>query len=201
MVVLHYTAMASADAALQRLCDPQAEVSAHYLIDRDGTCWQLVAEDVRAWHAGAGAWAGVADVNSNSIGIELVNTGAEPFGLRQFRALEQVLSGILSRWAIAPADVIGHSDMAPDRKQDPGPRFDWRALARSGLAVWSDAFCDGADFDALLTAIGYPDAPTEYRLAAFRARFRPEGHGALCAQDVGRAAAVARMFQRSRANA
>lgn len=198
MVVLHYTAMPSAQAALERLCDPVAEVSAHYLIDRDGTCVQMVSEEARAWHAGAGVWDGLTDMNSRSIGIELVNTGEEPFGLRQTHALDHVLGGILARWHIAPVDVIGHSDMAPDRKSDPGPRFDWRALALSGLAVWSDAYCDGADFDTSLTAIGYPPAPTAQRLAAFRARFRPEGRGACCALDVARAAAVAQLVARCR---
>lgn len=201
LVVLHYTAMSSAAAALARLCAPEAEVSAHYLIDRDGTCWQLVAEEARAWHAGAGQWAGLSDINSRSIGIELVNTGAEPFALPQVRTLERVLAGILARWQIAPVDVIGHADMAPDRKSDPGPRFDWRGLAVSGLAVWSDAFGAQADFDQSLNAIGYPDAPPEKRLMAFRARFRPDGQGMCTALDVTRAAAVAQLVSRCRANA
>ncbi|MEZ5675604.1 MAG: N-acetylmuramoyl-L-alanine amidase [Thalassovita sp.] len=137
MVVLHYTAIPCA-ASLERLCDPQAEVSAHYLISETGRIWQLVPEDKRAWHAGAGKWGSVTDVNSHSIGIELVNLGTHPFAEPQMAALEWLLAGIMQRWAIRPERVIGHSDMAPDRKSDPGPRFDWHRLARQGLAVWPD---------------------------------------------------------------
>lgn len=197
-IVLHYTAMGCAGAALERLCDPTCEVSAHYLVDRDGTCFQMVAENMRAWHAGAGAWAGLSDINSRSIGIELVNTGTEPFAAPQMRALEGLLSHIMTRWKIAPVDVIGHSDMAPERKQDPGPRFDWRGLARAGLGVWPEIATDPVDFDASLTRIGYPSASAQDRLAAFRARFRPEGFGPLCAQDRARAASVARAFEQMR---
>ena len=136
LVVLHYTAMAIAQAALDRLCDPEAEVSAHYLIAADGTLCSLVAEEKRAWHAGAGAWGGIADVNSRSIGIELDNDGASPFPAPLMTTLEALLAGILDRWRIGPAGVIAHSDMAPGRKSDPGPRFDWQRLARGGLAVW-----------------------------------------------------------------
>jgi len=121
LVVLHYTGMATASAALARLCDPVAEVSAHYLIAETGVVTALVAEEMRAWHAGAGEWAGITDVNSHSIGIELANDGAEPFAHRQMQALEQMLRGIRARWKIAPNRIIGHSDMAPTRKRDPGP--------------------------------------------------------------------------------
>jgi len=198
MVVLHYTAMGCAQEALDRLCDPGAEVSAHYLIDRCGTCYQMVAEDMRAWHAGAGAWAGLLDINSRSIGVELVNTGAEPFPFPQMCALAALLRDVLARWAIAPVNVIGHSDMAPDRKADPGPRFDWRALARSGVAVWPDGAAEGSDLDTSLTCIGYPPAQTVTRLAAFRARFRPEGRGPVTDADARRAAYVASAFERLR---
>lgn len=138
MVVLHYTAMTSAQAALDRLCDPETEVSAHYLISETGQVWQMVPEDRRAWHGGAGQWGAVSDVNSRSIGIELANTGDHPFPEPQMAALEALLPGIMARWNIAPERVIGHSDMAPDRKTDPGPRFDWQRLARQGLSVWPD---------------------------------------------------------------
>lgn len=134
LVVIHYTAMASAMAACERLCDPGAEVSAHYLIDYDGTVMSLVAEDKRAWHAGAGSWGEITDVNSHSIGIELQNTGFEPFGEPQMAALEGLLSEIMNRWGILPEGVIGHLDCAPGRKIDPGPRFDWARLNRLGLA-------------------------------------------------------------------
>jgi N-acetylmuramoyl-L-alanine amidase len=136
MVVLHYTAMDTAKAALDRLCDPKVEVSAHYLIGEDGQVWHLVDEAKRAWHAGAGQWGSVTDVNSRSIGSELANPGNCPFSEPQMAALETLLAGILQRWDIPPERVIGHSDMAPDRKQDPGARFDWQRLARQGLSVW-----------------------------------------------------------------
>lgn len=132
MVVIHYTAMESCAAARDWLSNPASEVSSHYVIARDGQGWQLVAESMRAWHAGKGAWAGCDDVNSRSIGIELCNTGAEPFPEPQMVALETLLQGISLRWDIA--HVIGHSDMAPGRKIDPGPRFDWRRLVGQGLA-------------------------------------------------------------------
>ena len=139
MLVLHYTGMESAAAALVRLCDPAAEVSAHYLIDEDGTAYALVGEDRRAWHAGAGAWRGWRDVNSASIGIELVNPGHDlgyrAFPEAQMAALETLCRAILSRHAIAPRDVVGHSDVAPLRKQDPGERFDWARLAAAGIGL------------------------------------------------------------------
>ncbi|HSF63838.1 MAG TPA: N-acetylmuramoyl-L-alanine amidase, partial [Paracoccaceae bacterium] len=179
MVVIHYTAMASCAAALDRLCDPAAEVSAHWLLAEDGTPHALVPEELRAWHAGAGAWGAVSDVNSRSIGIELANPGTQPFALRQMQALETLLAGIMARWRIPPERVIGHSDMAPDRKRDPGPRFDWRALARAGLSVWPDsaARADPAAFLPAVRAFGYPDAAPDVLLAAFRLRFRPWARG------------------------
>jgi N-acetylmuramoyl-L-alanine amidase len=134
LIVLHYTAMESAEAARDWLCDPASEVSSHYVLARDGTCWQLVDEAMRAWHAGAGCWQGCEDVNSASVGIELANTGAEPFPEPQMAALEELLRGVMARWGIPPEGVIGHSDSAPGRKIDPGPRFDWARLERQGLA-------------------------------------------------------------------
>ena len=178
IIVLHYTAMTSAQAALARLCDPAAEVSAHYLICETGAVWQMVDEDQRAWHAGAGQWGAVQDVNSRSIGIELANRGDHPFPEPQMAALEPLLRGLMGRWAIRPERVIGHSDMAPTRKQDPGARFDWRRLARQGLSIWPwpDAD-DGPDFMRSAAAFGYRcadmDTGTDAVLAAFRARFRP----------------------------
>lgn len=139
MLVLHYTGMESAGAALARLCDPAAEVSAHYLIDEDGTAYALVGEECRAWHAGAGFWRGCSDVNSASIGIELVNPGHDlgyrAFPEAQMVALETLCRAILARHAIAPRDVVGHSDVAPLRKQDPGERFDWARLAAAGIGL------------------------------------------------------------------
>lgn len=186
--------MSCVDEVLAWLCAPSVELSAHYVINRDGTCFHLVTEEMRAWHAGAGAWTGLHDINSRSIGIELVNSGLEPFPAPQILALEGVLAGIMARWQIAPVDVIGHSDMAPDRKQDPGTRFDWRGLARSGYALWPEGIGADVDFDASLDRIGYPPAPPSDRLAAFRTRFRPEGQGPLCRLDRQRASRVAQVF-------
>ena len=195
MVVIHYTAMASAAAARKRLCEPSAEVSAHWLIDEAGQAEALVAEEMRAWHAGAGAWGSVTDVNSRSIGIELANTGDCPFPEPQMAALERLLADILARWAIPPERVIGHSDMAPERKRDPGPCFDWRRLARSGLAVWPGAGGDpAADFCADARAFGYPDCPSETLLWAFRLRFRPWASGPEDAADRAAISDLARRF-------
>ena len=174
MVVLHYTAM-EAEAALERLCDPGAEVSAHYMIGRDGRVWRLVDEAKRAWHAGAGAWGDVRDVNSASIGVELVNLGAEPFAAAQMDRLAHLLRAVMGRWAIPRHRVIGHSDMAPDRKADPGSRFDWRRLAREGLSIWPEPGAQ-ADFMASATTVGYR-CPPDLALAAFRQRFRPWARG------------------------
>ena len=191
LVVLHFTEMASAEAALRRLSDPSAEVSAHYVIGRDGTVWQMVDEDQRAWHAGAGEWLGRGDVNSRSIGIELDNDGQSPFSAPLMDALEPLLAGILTRWSIPAAGVIAHSDMAPARKVDPGPRFDWQRLARSSLALWPEADGDPeAPLAASLDALGYPEAPPELRLSAFRLRFRPHHEGPEDATDRALASAL-----------
>jgi len=184
IVVLHYTAMLTAEAALERLCDPAAEVSAHYLLAEDGRVWRLVEEAERAWHAGAGNWGAVSDVNSRSIGIELANAGPlgdlPPFPEPQMRALEDVLGGIRARWRIPIARVVAHSDIAPRRKVDPGPKFDWRRLALSGHAVWPEAEACGAGgwpaFRGAASRAGYraPEGDWEAVLAAVRLRFRPE---------------------------
>ncbi|MCV2880594.1 N-acetylmuramoyl-L-alanine amidase [Actibacterium sp. XHP0104] len=179
LIVLHYTAMTSARAALERLCDPLSEVSAHYLIDERGALASLVDEAERAWHAGAGAWGPVSDVNSRSIGIELANTGAHPFPQPQMAALERLLADVMGRWAIPPERVIGHSDMAPGRKGDPGARFDWRRLARTGLSVWPIAGMPG-DFAQDARVFGYAaDVPLDLLLQVFRLRFRPWAEGPL----------------------
>lgn len=185
MIVLHYTAMANADAALARLCDPVAGVSAHYLIGTRGTIWQMVDEDHRAWHAGAGQWGDVCDVNSRSVGIELDNTGGHPFPDPQMRALEALMGGVMTRWRIPPHRVIAHSDMAPARKCDPGPRFDWRRLARLGLSVWPVGSAMQGDFLHNAHQFGYAPNPdnnaraADLTLQAFRQRFRPWAAGPL----------------------
>lgn len=153
MVVIHYTAMRSCDEALDRLRDPAAEVSAHYVIKSDGALFGLVAEERRAWHAGASAWGGATDINSRAIGVELDHPGAEagdgpPFTAAQMDTLCRLLKGALARWRIDPRRVLGHSDVAPGRKRDPGPRFDWLRLARLGLAAQPAARTAGQDATA-----------------------------------------------------
>lgn len=190
LIVIHYTAMNSAQAALERLCDPEAEVSAHYLIGVDGTVWSMVAEDVRAWHAGTGSWKGRGDVNSRSIGIELDNRGDHPFPNPQMVALEDLLSDVMARWGIHPQGVIGHSDMAPERKQDPGPRFDWQRLERQRLARprGTGARPGGAlcpQFRELAREVGYPEEIDDtILLNAIRSRYRPWAKGPLTLDDL-----------------
>jgi N-acetylmuramoyl-L-alanine amidase len=179
MLVLHYTGMADAAAALDRLCDPQAQVSAHYLIDEAGAVWRLAPEDRRAWHAGVAYWAGEADINSRSIGIELANPGHgpdyRPFPAPQMAAATVLCRDILGRRPIPPWRVLGHSDIAPDRKSDPGELFDWRALAQAGIGLWSDASVElrpGFDFAAGMRRFGYRDA-SPAAIAAFQRHYRP----------------------------
>lgn len=182
--------MANATLARDRLCDPASDVSAHWLIDEAGRIEALVAEDRRAWHAGAGAWRGRDDINSRSIGIEIANPGDRPFPAAQMDSLVLLLGGIMARWSLGPAAVIGHSDMAPGRKIDPGPRFDWQRLAREGLALWPDGPGADAPLAGSLDALGYPPAEPETRLAAFRLRFRPWAKGPESAEDRMIAAAL-----------
>ena len=190
LVVIHYTAMDSAEAALERLCDPAAEVSAHYLIAGDGRLWQMVREEDRAWHAGAGEWRGQKDINSRSIGIELDNRGDHPFSELQMAALENLLQDIMDRWGIVPDGVIGHSDMAPGRKFDPGARFDWQRLERKKLAQ-QRSFGENPQaaamqsFRALAHDAGFTaEADDEVLLAAVRLRFRPWAKGPLEPTDL-----------------
>ena len=195
LVVLHYTGMATCAEAKDRLCDSAAEVSAHWLISETGEAQALVAEYRRAWHAGAGEWAGISDVNSHSIGIELANPGAQPFSERQMAALETLLTGVMERWMILPHRVIAHSDMAPLRKVDPGTRFDWRRLALQGLSVWPvTQHADPDGFIPSLRAFGYPPVGEDALLTAFRLRFRPWAKGPLDKTDAGMAADLARRF-------
>nr|WP_238705087.1 N-acetylmuramoyl-L-alanine amidase [Parasedimentitalea marina] len=189
LIVIHYTAMHSASAALQRLCDPSVEVSAHYLIGAEGHCWQMVAEDQRAWHAGAGQWCGFDDINSRSIGIELDNRGDHPFAEPQMVTLERLMKDIMSRWSISAQGVIGHSDMAPGRKIDPGPRFDWPRLACQGLADLRS--CDEGPMDPtfelfrrMAHRVGFTSpVEDEALLSAVRLRYRPWARGSLAADD------------------
>ncbi len=177
-LVLHYTGMQTAAAAVARLCDPLAKVSAHYVVDEDGTVHVLVAEELRAWHAGVSYWRGRTALNDCSIGIEIVNPGHE-FGYRAFPAVQMaavrdLCRGILGRWAIPARHIVGHSDIAPDRKQDPGELFDWEGLAAAGVGVWTEALGDAGDLQADLAAIGYDvRLPAELVVMAFQRHFLP----------------------------
>ena len=212
MLVLHYTGMQSADAALDRLCDPVAKVSAHYVVDEDGDVWQLVPENQRAFHAGVSCWQGERNLNFVSIGIEIVNPGHEwgyrPFPEAQMAALEQLCRGILSRHPIPADRVVGHSDIAPERKTDPGELFDWPRLARAGVGLWPapGGLYQTTPFDrqqalADLAAIGYCSAAAELAIAAFQRRFRPALiDGRIDRETALRLAAVRTAFARARGN-
>jgi N-acetylmuramoyl-L-alanine amidase len=181
MIVLHYTGMQSGAAAIDWLANPASGVSAHYVVAEDGTVLAMVDEARRAWHAGRSWWRGVTDVNSASIGIEIVNPGHEfgyvPFPAAQMDAVQALVAAIAARHGVTPANVVGHSDIAPTRKQDPGELFDWPRLARAGLAAtprpspdpgWTDP-----GFLAALSRYGYDiTAPTE-AVIAFQRRHRP----------------------------
>jgi N-acetylmuramoyl-L-alanine amidase len=198
MIVLHYTGMPSADDALHRLCDPKARVSAHYLVLETGSVLQLVPEGKRAWHAGAASWGGDTDVNSRSIGIEIANPGHEfgypEFSRRQIAALIMLCRAILTRHIIRPENIVAHSDVAPNRKQDPGEKFPWRRLAQSGLGLWVEPapptdtkVLTPGDAGETVTALqkalvnygygleetGRYDAATKDVVTAFQRHFRP----------------------------
>ncbi len=201
ILLLHYTGMPTAAGALDRLCDPAAKVSAHYLIDEDGTTYALVDEDRRAWHAGVSYWQGERDINGRSVGIELVNPGHEfgyrPFPEPQIRALIGLCHDILARHAIPAARVLGHSDVAPARKEDPGELFDWPRLAAEGIGLWpTDApsvsarqtVAPGAagpavqELQRTLAAYGYEaagdglyDTGLAFIVKAFQRHWRPKG--------------------------
>jgi N-acetylmuramoyl-L-alanine amidase len=184
MVVLHYTGMQDAASAIARLADPEAKVSCHYLVAEDGTVVRMVDEARRAWHAGRSHWRGVTDINSASVGIEIVNPGHEwgyvPFPDEQIDAVIRLVADIKQRHAITRGNVVGHSDIAPARKQDPGELFPWGKLARLRLALprptknlvdpgWSDA-----GFLLALERFGYDVADATAAVTAFQRRFRPE---------------------------
>ena len=199
MILMHYTGMSDAAAALDRLCDPAPgdghPVSAHYLIFEDGTIVQCVAEARRAWHAGVASWQGDADVNSRSIGIEIANPGHE-FGYRDFpdeqiAAVIALCADILRRRPILPHRILGHADVAPGRKRDPGEKFPWQTLFSAGIGHWVEptALTAGADLEdgpavgalqSALASYGYRveltrryDAATQEAVAAFQRHFRP----------------------------
>lgn len=201
MLVLHYTGMPDEASALARLRDPAAEVSAHYLVAEDGTVFALVPEERRAWHAGVSHWRGMTGLNARSIGIEVVNPGHEwgyrPFPALQMGAVAALCRDILARHPIPPRHVLAHSDIAPDRKRDPGELFDWEGLAREGVGLWpppwAGAVPTAAEAPALLARIGYrTDLPLPVLLAAFQRHWRPARvDGAADAETLARLAAVA----------
>ena len=198
MVVLHYTGMPTGAEALARLLDPEAKVSSHYLVEEDGQIFTLVAEERRAWHAGVSFWKGNRDVNGASIGIEIVNPGHE-FGYRAFpeaqiEAVIALLADIRTRWTIDDDRLVGHSDVAPDRKVDPGELFPWKSLAQAGHGLWVEPepapggpLSEGEQgvgifaLQAGLTRLGYDCAPsgefdahTAMVVRAFQRHWRPE---------------------------
>jgi len=184
MLVLHYTGMQDADSAIARLRDPAAKVSCHYLIAEDGTILRMVDEDKRAWHAGRSHWRAIDDVNSASIGIEIVNPGHDwgyrPFPAEQIEALIPLVADIKERHGITRGDVVGHSDIAPARKRDPGELFPWHSLARLRLALprptrnLMDPQWTQAGFCLALERFGYDVADRMAAIMAFQRRFRPE---------------------------
>lgn len=198
IVLLHYTGMRTGEEALERLRDPAAKVSSHYLVEEDGRVFRLVPEERRAWHAGVSFWKGETDINGRSIGVEIVNPGHEfgyrPFPKAQVAAVIALLADIRSRWMIEDARILGHSDVAPGRKQDPGELFPWKDLAAAGHGLWVEPDPapglpleegeEGAGVFALqagLTRLGYDSAPsgkydgaTATIVRAFQRHWRPE---------------------------
>lgn len=180
MLVLHYTGMRSCDEALERMCDPASKVGAHYLIDDDGRITELVPEDRRAWHAGEAFWRGSTDINARSIGIELVNPGHEfgltPFPDAQMASVEKLALKVVHNYVISQPNIVGHSDIAPRRKCDPGELFDWPRLAAAGIGVWPEGATPTApdllDCTALLADMGYETVDMEKTVAAFQRRYR-----------------------------
>lgn len=191
LIVIHYTQQESVGQSLHtlRTRNSQGRVSAHYLIGRDGRLYQLVADGRRAWHAGAGSWQGAGDVNSRSIGIELDNNGREPFPAPQVETLLVLLDDLVTRLGIPRQNVIGHADMAPARKLDPGPLFPWKRLHEAGFGIWPDpalATDPPEGFDPLqaLRLVGYPVDVPEAAIRAFRHRFRGMDGTVLDARDL-----------------
>jgi N-acetylmuramoyl-L-alanine amidase len=205
MLVLHYTGMRTVREALTRLCDPLAEVSSHYVVDEDGAILQLVPEERRAWHAGISYWRGRTTLNDRSIGIEIVNAGHE-FGYRDFPVLQlaavcDLALAILARHPIPAQNVVGHADIAPDRKQDPGERFDWEQLALNGVGLWPHGVPDLGTADtvrdpralgavrAMLAVIGYriaPEGALDQELANVLRAFQRHWRGAAVTGEVDR---------------
>lgn len=177
-VIIHHTSDATAAQALRTLTDPLHKVSSHYLIDRDGAIYQLVDERARAWHAGASYWGGIADLNSSSLGVELDNNGDEPYAEAQIAALLALLGDIKQRYVIPMANFLGHADVAPRRKVDPGRHFPWKTLAEHGFGLWCDPPYPAppAPFDPVtaLQALGYDVSDAAAAIGAFKRHFMPD---------------------------
>jgi N-acetylmuramoyl-L-alanine amidase len=203
LLVMHYTGMPTARSAIDLLKSPSAKVSAHYVVDEDGTVYNLVPEEKRAWHAGISSWRGVRMLNDASIGIEVVNPGHEwgyhPFAPAQMQAVLELSQGIISRHGIAPRNVVAHSDIAPNRKQDPGELFDWPWLAAHGVGIWTDEYAPAGNLRADLAAIGYDMGLPEHDvILAFQRHFLPlHLTGRLDELTSGRAAALRRVVDAS----
>jgi N-acetylmuramoyl-L-alanine amidase len=219
VLLLHYTGMKSAREAIDRLRDPEAKVSSHYVVDEDGTAFRLVPEERRAFHAGISFWRGHTELNNRSVGIEIVNPGHE-WGYREFPILQvaavcDLCLSILARHPIPQRNVVGHSDVAPDRKQDPGELFDWEQLALNGVGLWPHGAPDLGtggivreavnlrDVRRALADIGYrvaPEGALDPALAtvlrAFQRHWRPEAvTGQADAGTLARLLGVARLCQ------
>ena len=199
ILVLHYTGMETGKAAIQRLCDPSAKVSAHYIVEEDGRILSLVDSQHRAWHAGVSSWRGITDVNSASIGIEIVN-GGHDYGLPEFPDLQidaviKLSRDLIQKFDIQPGNIVGHSDIAPERKQDPGEKFPWQRLAEYDVGLWPQSISEDSRilFNAGerdrgvaivqkgLSHIGYEvavsgqyDPKTVSTVTAFQRRYRPQ---------------------------
>jgi N-acetylmuramoyl-L-alanine amidase len=184
MLVLHYTGMQDGASAIARLTDPESRVSSHYIVAEDGQVLALVDEDKRAWHAGQSRWRGITDINSASVGIEMINPGHEwgyrPFPEAQMDALIPLIADIVERHGIDPANVVGHSDIAPQRKVDPGELFDWERLAKVRLALprprrnLADPHWTPGGFLLALERFGYDVSDGPAAVRAFQRRFRPD---------------------------
>ncbi|WP_218044864.1 N-acetylmuramoyl-L-alanine amidase [Kiloniella majae] len=189
MLLLHYTGMQTGKEALERLCDSAAQVSAHYLVEENGEVFQLIPEELRAWHAGLAYWGGETDINSCSIGIEIVNPGHEwgyrAFPAAQMKAVTALCKQILEHHTIPASRVLAHSDVAPERKEDPGELFDWAFLAKQGIGIFPDKTTQNNsisedDFVLKLGEYGYrvdmdssTGSGTKAAIIAFQRHFRP----------------------------
>ena len=195
-LVLHYTGMPTAQAAIDLLCDQAAEVSAHYVVDEDGAITQLVEEQNRAWHAGLSCWRGRSALNDASIGIEIVNPGHDwgyrAFPQAQIAAVITLCQGILARHPIPARNVVAHSDIAPTRKRDPGELFPWPALAAKNIGIWTDEFAANGDLPADLASLGYDiTQPLAAVITAFQRHFLPQNlTGEAAAPTTARARAL-----------